>query len=68
MNTIKVTERDSFVWLLVSEKAKEIYNSGLFALYVLYDDDSETLVEEYEQLDDALANGLTIGIEVGFLN
>lgn len=68
MNTIKVTERDSFVWLLVNEKAKEIYNSGLFALYVLYDDDSESLVEEYEQLDDALANGLTIGIEVGFLN
>jgi len=68
MNTIKVTERDSFVWLLVSEKAKEIYNSGLFALYVLYDDDSESLVEEYEQLDDALANGLSIGIEVGFLN
>jgi len=68
MNTIKVTERDSFVWLLVSEKAKEIYNSGLFALYVLYDDDSESLVEEYEQLDNALANGLSIGIEVGFLN
>lgn len=68
MNTIKVTERDSFVWLLVSEKAKEIYNSGLFALYILYDDESETLVEEYEQLDDALANGLSIGIEVGFLN
>lgn len=68
MSTIKVTERDSFVWLLVSEKAKDIYNSGLFALYILYDDESESLVEEYEQLDDALAKGLTIGIEVGFLN
>lgn len=68
MSTIKVTERDSFVWLLVSEKAKDIYNSGLFALYILYDDESETLVEEYEQLDDALEKGLTIGIEVGFLN
>lgn len=68
MSTIKVTERDSFVWLLVSEKAKDIYNSGLFALYILYGDESETLVEEYEQLDDALEKGLTIGIEVGFLN
>lgn len=68
MSTIRVTKNDSFVWLLVSEKAKEIYNSGLFALYVLYDDDSETLVEDYQQLDDALANGLSIGIEVGFLN
>lgn len=68
MNTIKITERDSFVWLLVSEKAKDIYNSGLFALYILYEDDSEALVEDYEQLDEALSKGLTIGIEVGFLN
>lgn len=68
MSTIRVTKNDSFVWLLVSEKAKDIYNSGLFALYILYDDESETLVEEYEQLDEALEKGLTIGIEVGFLN
>ena len=68
MSTIKVTKRDSFVWLLVSEKAKDIYNSGLFALYILYDDESESLIEEYQQLDDALSNGLNIGIEVGFLN
>jgi hypothetical protein len=68
MSTIRVTKNDSFVWLLVSEKAKEIFASGLFALYVLYDDDSESLINDYEQLDDALANGLSIGIEVGFLN
>jgi hypothetical protein len=68
MSTIRVTKNDSFVWLLVSEKAKEIFASGLFALYVLYDDDSEALIDDYEQLNDALANGLSIGIEVGFLN
>jgi hypothetical protein len=68
MSTIRVTKNDSFVWLLVSEKAKEIFASGLFALYVLYDDDSESLIDHYEQLDYALANGLSIGIEVGFLN
>jgi hypothetical protein len=68
MSTIRVTKNDSFVWLLVSEKAKEIFASGLFALYVLYDDDSESLIDDYEQLDNALANGLSIGIEVGFLN
>lgn len=68
MSTIRVTKNDSFVWLLVSEKAKEIFASGLFALYVLYDDDSESLIDYYSQLDNALANGLSIGIEVGFLN
>lgn len=63
---MKVTA-DGFVWLLVTEKAKEIFNSGLFSLFVLYDDDSETLIEEFEDLDKALENGLSIGIEVGHL-
>ena len=64
---MKVTA-DGFVWLLVNEKAKEIFNSGLFSLFVLYDDDSEALIEEFEDLDKALENGLSIGIEVGHLN
>lgn len=64
---MKVTA-DGFVWLLVTEKAKEIFNSGLFSLFVLYDDDSEALIEEFEDLDKALENGLSIGIEVGHLN
>jgi hypothetical protein len=64
---MKVTA-DGFVWLLVTEKAKEIFNSGLFSLFVLYDDDSEALIEEFEDLNKALENGLSIGIEVGHLN
>lgn len=63
---MKVTA-DGFVWLLVTEKAKEIFNSGLFSLFVLYDDDSEALIEEFEDLDKALENGLSIGVEVGHL-
>ena len=63
---MKVTA-DGFVWLLVTEKAKEVFNSGLFSLFVLYDDDSEALIEEFEDLDKALENGLSIGIEVGHL-
>lgn len=63
---MKITA-DGFVWLLVTEKAKEVFNSGLFSLFVLYDDDSEALIEEFEDLDKALENGLSIGIEVGHL-
>lgn len=59
---------DGFVWLLVTEKAKEVFNSGLFSLFVLYDDDSEALIEEFGDLDKALENGLSIGIEVGLVN
>ena len=63
---IKVVE--GFVWLLITDKAKEVYQSGLFdgSIYALYDDDSETDVcESYQDLIDALERGLEIGIEVG---
>jgi hypothetical protein len=67
MSNIKITD-DGFVWLVVTEKAKEIFISGLFSLYELHDDSSESLIVGFEQLNDALANGLSIGIEVGFTN
>ena len=59
---------DGFVWLLVTDKAKDIWNSGLFSLFILYEDDSESLVEDFDDLNRALENGLSIGIEVGFVN
>jgi hypothetical protein len=58
---------DGFVWLIVTNKAKEIYLNGLFELYILHDDESESLVEGFTQLNEALENGLDIGIEVGYL-
>ena len=64
---MKVTA-DGFVWLLVNDKAKEIWNNGLFELFILHEDDSESLVESWEQLDESLANALSIGIEVGHLS
>lgn len=63
---MKVTA-DGFVWLLVTEKAEEVFSSGLFSLYKLYDDDTEALIETFEDLDLALENGFSIGIEVGHL-
>ena len=60
----KITS-DGFIWLIVTDKAKEIFNSGLFALYNLYEDESESLIETHEQLIEALEMGNEIGIEVG---
>jgi len=65
MSNIKITD-DGFVWLIATEKAKEIFISGLFSLYELHDDDSESLIIGFDQLNEALANGISIGIEVGF--
>ena len=58
---------NGFVWFLVTDVAKEIYLNGLFELYILHDDDSESLVEGFTQLSEALENGEYIGIEVGHL-
>jgi hypothetical protein len=68
MRTIKITKEDQFVWLIVTEKAKEIYISGLFELYILHDDDSDSLVEGFGQLTEAIENGQDIGVEVGFIS
>ncbi len=64
---MKITA-DNFVWLLVTDKAKEIWSSGLFSLYIIYEDESESLIEDFDDLNKALENGLSIGIEVGFIN
>ena len=56
-----------FVWFLVTNKAKEIYLSELFELYILHNDDSESLVEDFLQLNSALEDGKDIAIEVGHL-
>ena len=67
-----ITTNDGFIWMDVTEKAKEIYNSGLFELYALHTSDqdpkeiSESLIEGYEELNQHLEEGLTIAIEVGF--
>jgi len=64
---IKVT-KDNFVFKIVTHKAKEILASGIFELYVLYDDGTEGLIEDLEDLNLALKEDRDIGIEVGQLN
>lgn len=59
---------DGFVWLIVTHKAKEIFSSGLFELFVLYEDGSEGLIHDYDHLREALECGLDIGIEGGYIN
>ena len=63
---MKVT-KDNFIWKIVNDKAKDIYYNRMFDLYVLYDDDSESLILNDTELNKYLEQGLDIAIEVGFL-
>jgi hypothetical protein len=58
---------NDFIWLIVTEKSKEIYLSELFELYILHDDNTETLIEDFMQLNLALEDGEDIGIEIGYI-
>lgn len=57
--------RNGFTWLDVTKKAKEVYTSGIFELYVLHEDGSESLVQSDDDLNVAFGFGELIGIEVG---
>ncbi|CAB4151996.1 hypothetical protein UFOVP595_40 [uncultured Caudovirales phage] len=59
---------NDFIWLIVTEKSKEIYLNELFELYILHDDNTETLIEDFMQLNLALEDGEDIGIEIGFMS
>lgn len=64
--TIKVN-KDGFVWRIVTPKeARFIWEHQLMELYLLYDDDSEGLIESLDALEQALQDGF-VGIEVGHL-
>jgi hypothetical protein len=54
------------VYLLVTEKAKEIFSSGTFELFLLYEQDTD-FVEMYGDIEYAHENGINIGIVVGNL-
>ena len=63
---IKVTQ-DDFVWKVLTEsQAKFIFISGIFELYLLFDDGTDTLVESIDEIYVAAKEGAQLVIEVGF--
>lgn len=61
--------KDGFVYKLVSgDKAKDIFSLELFELYVIHDDDSESLIDTRNDLIQTIENGKEIGIPVGNIN
>lgn len=67
-----ILSKDNFVWLDVTEsmkygnkKREELWLAH--ELYVLHDDDSDSLLESHDEIDEALSLGLRIVIEGGYL-
>jgi hypothetical protein len=62
MDNIKIT-KDGFVWLIVTDSAKELWSSGALQIYEIFDE-SESLILTREHLDKALEWGNEIGVEI----
>jgi hypothetical protein len=60
--------KDDFLWGNVTNKAKEIFNSGLFELYFVGFDDVDYLINDFDTLNTHLENGQNIYIELNHLN
>ena len=63
----KITKEDNYIWEIINNKqAMEIFASDKEEIFILYDDDSEGLVESEEELMKAIERGCTFGIGLGF--
>ena len=64
MLNLKITKDDEFVWKVINaDYARKIYDLNIEPIYRLYDDDSESLVEDVLEITE---DGV-YGIEIGFL-
>jgi len=67
LDNVKITN-DGFVWLIVTDSAKELFSSGALQIFELFDHGSESLILTREHLDKALEWGNDIGVEIGSLS
>ena len=65
---MKIT-KDGFVWKIITpDEAKCIFSSKGLPIYKLYDNDTESLIESFEEIEEMFYKDLQIGIEVGQLS
>lgn len=61
------TTKDNFSWWIVTDKAEKIFKADSIPLYVIYEDESESLIESIEELQEAINLNLPIGMELGYI-
>ncbi len=62
---------DGFVWFVVTDKARELWETNLFELFIVFDDGSEASVYGYgidKALEMVQKEGVEIAIEGGYIN
>ena len=61
---------DGFVWFVVTDKARELWETNLFELFIVFDDGSEASVYGYgiDKAIEMAKNGVEIAIEGGYIN
>lgn len=62
---------DGFVWFIVTDKARAIWETNLFELFIVFDDGSEASVYGYGidvAMEMAQRDGVEIAIEGGYIN
>ena len=52
------------VSLTITDKAKEVFSSGLFQVWRWNGDDSEVLCQTYDEISEAFDSGVQLSIEV----
>jgi len=67
LDNVKITN-DGFVWLIVTDSAKELFSSGALEIFELLENGSESLILTREHLNAALEWGNEIGVEIGSLS
>ena len=64
MLNLKITKDDEFVWkVITADYTRKMYDLNIEPIYRLYEDDSESLVEDISEITE---DGM-YGIEIGFL-
>ena len=62
---MKIT-KDGFIWKVITfDEAKVICSSGALEVFALWENDVETLIENYEDINNFAEAGAGFGIEVG---
>lgn len=62
---------DGFVWFIVTDKARQLWETDLFELFIVFDDGSEASVYGYgidAAIEMAEKHGVEIAIEGGYIN
>ena len=61
---------DGFVWFIVTDKARVLWETNLFELFIVFDDGSEASVYGYgiDKAIEMAKNGVEIAIEGGYIN